>query len=113
SPRFPYNYNCGISTFKPILRPLSGLTDDFLKEIFNDENLVIERLKYATIVKYQSMGEWFKEIIPIREVTDDRNGHLIYSTWLFIELCKRHFDVFGLIPKGLAIDINKIGGKNE
>lgn len=93
---------------KPILRPISDLTDDILKEIFNDEQLVVDRLKYAIIVKYQSMGEWFKEIIPIREVTDDRNGHLIYTAWLFIELCKRHFDVFGLIPQGLAIDKNTL-----
>lgn len=93
---------------KPILRPISDLTDDILKEIFNDEQLVVDRLKYAIIVKYQSMGEWFNEIIPIREVTDDRNGHLIYTAWLFIELCKRHFDVFGLIHQGLAIDKNTL-----
>ena len=78
---------------KPILRPLSDLT----KEItHNGENFVpIEEyhyLRFEEISNYKSGGIWLNHI-HFREYN------------VLIEL---HFDVFGLIEKGLAIDINTL-----
>lgn len=66
--------------FKPILRPLSDIDDDLFEEIgFADE-------------------EDFKESVE--------NGDILYNNQ--IKLISMHFDVFGLIDAGLAIDINTI-----
>ena len=81
--------------FKPILRPLSDLT----KEIEIDGEIFIPY-------------DWIKENI-------DRHGCYIDYSDMFIEpteyaynvvskLFEWHFDVFGLIEKGLAIDINDL-----
>jgi len=79
--------------YKPILRPLSDLT----KEItHNGETFVpIEEyhyLRFEEISNYKSGGIWLNHI-HFREYN------------VLIEL---HFDVFGLIEKGLAIDINTL-----
>lgn len=84
-PRFPYNYNCGISTFKPILRPLSDLTPGDSKEF-----------------EYVSLDDLIRGI---------ESEHCSIKCWN--SLLREHFDVFGLIDKGLAVDINTIGGANE
>lgn len=65
---------------KPILRPMSDLPDD----IFSDFGFADE--------------EDF--LICLRE------GRLNYSD--MIKLISQHFDVFGLIESGLAIDINTV-----
>lgn len=85
---------------KPILRPLSDL---FELVDYNDGNgLVKLGYKYG-IVKddddyceevYADQCESPKAYIPLES----------YNFWLF----ENHFDVFGLIDKGLAIDINTI-----
>lgn len=63
----------------PILRPLSDLElDEFENKIFN------------------------REYIIDKETESD----LSYYEWCF--LFENHFDVFGLIEKGLAIDINTL-----
>lgn len=76
------NGNCLIDNFKPILRPLEDLKKsgvDF--GVYNNDNL----------------QEFNKEIIY---------GNCSYNSMKI--LLKNHFDVFGLIPNGLAIDINTI-----
>ena len=41
--------------------------------------------------------------------TSDREWVLSYTSYGFVQfLLKNHFDIFGLIPKGLAIDINTL-----
>ena len=66
--------------FKPILRPLSDLTDIEVEKLeYGYINSIIEKLKSKEI-----------ELI------------------VYEYLVKNHFDVFGLIEKGLAIDINTI-----
>lgn len=72
--------------FKPILRPLSDLTPKYLGELNLDISTEIQLDKVAT-----------KFILP----TD-------VNYTIFIVLLKNHFDVFGLIEKGLAIDINTL-----
>ena len=83
-----YNYD----EFKPILRPLSDLLK--FKELFNVVNTIKQfqisekgfySLNYAEFYDYKKLPY---EIVNI--------------------LFKHHFDVFGLIPKRLAIDINTI-----
>jgi len=76
---------------KPILRPLSDLT----KEIEHN-------------------GERFVPVIEWGWVEDiNRFNHNYFkyrfeSYWKFEQLINHHFDVFGLIEKGLAIDINTL-----
>lgn len=81
---------------KPILRPLSDLTKEieidgkkiiFIKIFFREARLLLE-----------------KEL-------KNTNGKLIvdYLTWeIIVKLLEYHFDIFELIPKGLAIDINTL-----
>ena len=67
---------------KPILRPLSDLTKDEFKEL-------------GLNMDWHCLDDWIKEqyLMTVKE----------YSY-----LLKKHFDVFGLIEKGLAIDINTL-----
>ena len=66
--------------WKPILRPLSDLTKE--DAIYHD---------------YQDEGHLERSLL---------SGHAPYSVW--VKFVSEHFDVFGLIEKGLAIDINTI-----
>lgn len=93
---YPYSFSImdvmeGIGESKPLMRPLSDLTNEIE---YNGE-------KY--IGRYEfSDNEWamfYKEGFHITDVLD-------YSS--IVELIKRHFDVFGLIHHGLAIDINTV-----
>jgi hypothetical protein len=70
----------GIEYCKPILRPLSDLT----KRDAREHN-------------YPDEGHLERSLLK---------GHASYEVW--IEYVKEHFDVFGLIEKGLAIDINTL-----
>jgi len=96
----------GYEGIKPILRPYSDLTDEFLEKLFNGLALDVIRTKYALIINIQIMGEWFKEIISFRKYNGE--NQLSMSADLYNKLIENHFDVFGLIDKGLAIDINTL-----
>ena len=65
---------------KPILRPLSDLTKGYLMSI-----------SYGTFINVRN---------------DLEKGQVKYKNMVF--LLEKHFDVFGLIEKGLAIDKNKL-----
>ena len=68
-----------IGNSKPILRPLSDLElDEFNNKIFNREYIIDK----------------------------ETDADLGYYEWCF--LFSEHFDVFGLIEAGLAIDINTL-----
>ena len=81
--------------FKPILRPLSDLTTShnifedkaicFIDESDNGGSFTIDDIYFK--YKESSFSDW-------------RNAYLL--------LLKNHFDVFGLIEKELAIDINTL-----
>ncbi len=92
------DYDCNINEFKPILRPLSDLT----KEIeVNGENFVpIEKVQ-----DWNTSIDFAKEFEALLE--DER--WLSTTSYLLVELLfEWHFDVFGLIEEGLAIDINTL-----
>ena len=110
-------YACGDITplsfkkCKPILRPLSDLTDPLINLIFKDtgENGIIisryisDSLKDLTItITYKIMGDVFTDFVI------NRNDIRYTDYWIVEKLFENHFDVFGLIDKGLAIDKNTI-----
>ena len=77
-----------LKNVKPILRPLS----DLKKEINMHGDMVSAY-----------------EILPTREKEDYKNPIIGYWSWNAMQiLFEWHFDVFGLIEKGLAIDINTL-----
>ena len=76
--------------FKPILRPLSDLTNKY------GYHFIWERE-----TDYESLCQWVDLDIDSR-LTDKFS----YEFWQI--LFENHFDLFGLIEKGLAVDINTI-----
>lgn len=93
-------YYCG--TEKLILRPLSELT----KEIeHNGEGFVPAEYLTAQYGSYSTVCEWI--YLYRRGVKDISEAPYVVLKKLF----EWHFDVFGLIESGLAIDINSIEGK--
>lgn len=92
--------------FKPILRPLSDLT----KEIeVNGEKFV----PLNEIYKINSKVSIYKLTNHNLEITFDTEDFMqeidLYEGYLIMQkLLELHFDVFGLIEQGLAIDINTL-----
>lgn len=82
---------CYYKLTKPILRPLSDLSKSKFKDMMPIEINIDEDLSI-----------WSSDI-PFAVVIDF-NEYYEAVTFSF----KNHFDVFGLIEKGLAIDINTI-----
>ena len=72
-----------INQIKPLLRPLSDLEENW-KEVNSPYD-------------YPDFGHMERSIL---------SGHANYE--FIIELISEHFDVFGLIDKGLAINLNTI-----
>lgn len=99
--------------FKPILRPLS----DMFKEIEVDGKKFIPELIFDTncstvdspiYLSNDKKRAYFKEFSSL----DIREHHLSFMPYGMIDqLVSWHFDVFGLIDKGLAIDINTLNNK--
>lgn len=116
-----------VTGIKPILRPLS----DLYKEIDGVVGIV-ELAKIANGIDWNKRG-W--ELSDLNEVSINQDGGVIsfsfnkgnfslkyraktklnYTTWtvlnqldLFAYLFQHHYDVYGLIDKGLAIDINTV-----
>lgn len=87
-----------IFELKPILRPLSELE----KEI--SYNGVYEMLG-VFIGQWQE--EWVEHFIDFTGRPHEANIELCPYDLMQL-LLMNHFDVFGLIPKGLAIDINTL-----
>lgn len=74
------NYTVGISDIKPYLRPMSSMTEEE-----GIEYLTIDNRAYTCPLDYAH--------IPASDIIDWLNAH--------------HFDYQSLIPKGLAIEVNK------
>lgn len=82
-----------ITELKPILKPLSDLTRDFVRNEFNAKNDSEEGYEHwMRVVFMKEYDEMYKEV----------------NYGIIQELFKNHFDVFGLIDKGYAIDKNKL-----
>ena len=94
-----------VEEWKPILRPLSDLT----KEIEHNGEKFVPLQKLYEDFKI-TMNEPYKNYKDSILFGCNYNGNPEQS-WLYcrvIILFKWHFDVFGLIEKGLAIDINTL-----
>lgn len=94
---------------KPILRPLSDLTNqiDWKGQRFYP----IERLLSADeddLNEFYLTGNLNPHWESFMKITNSR--HLIRGIdyWMIEGMFEWHFDVFGLIEKGLAIDINTL-----
>ena len=85
----PDRYTIDISEVKPYLFPLSSMTDEQLfevQEILGKNEIKIES-GFLSIVDSDRNTISYLEILTLLE-------------WFY----KNHFDVYGLIPKGLAIN---------
>ena len=100
-----------VDKFKPILRPLSDLT----KGIYHNEKkfIPIQKLKQNMLVDFE-----YKDKDGIMSIKFPKGNVCIISICkeiadecpfgFYNKLIEWHFDVFGLIEKGLAININTI-----
>lgn len=96
-----YQYDVKFDDIKIIVRPFSDLTKaietDTYKQTYIDY--------IAEIFKIEVKGN----IIQQEVLLDAKLGHILKHKYTLIEkLLEWHFDVFGLIEKGLAININAI-----
>ena len=106
---FPYSSNTPLIEFKPILRPLADLTKEIM---VNGEDFVP--------IDYFEIGDDYNDIVDygkgnvkliglLKDMAEHNFIHLCYMNYgVMIKLFEWHFDVFGLIEKGLAIDINNL-----
>lgn len=79
---------------KPILRPLSDLRNEI--NINGNGFIPFKKLETKVIMSEFDLNEWIETITESMPLSD---WNLLFE-W--------HFDVFGLIEKGLAIDINTL-----
>ena len=87
-----------IENIKPILRPLSDLTKEIEVNGINMNPLVN--------LKIQGYNLNFDDDFTFEDFI---NGNFLNNSYGFIQLLLCwHFDIYGLIEKGLAIDINTI-----
>ena len=83
-----------IDAFKPYLFPLSSMTEEQLNDFYATIRPVIEEALDAwKIDKTEYEGE---RPITLKDIKAD----IVAVNWML----KNHFDMNGLIPKGLAID---------
>ena len=97
-------YEQSIDYCKPILRPLSDLTKEI--EMNGEKFIIFDKIKHLVEYKCKVSINFDGNLI-----FDIRDGqYMFYSDFEKIQklLFKHHFDVSGLIEKGLAIDINTI-----
>lgn len=89
-----------IEDIKPILRPISDLTIEIEHngERFSPKN---------RIDQYTQVGGDGKLYLLVDGALWSCNP-LLWDYYLVVKLISWHFDVFGLIDKGLAIDINSV-----
>ena len=89
----PDNYTLDISNVKPYLFPLSSMTRKQLfdvQEIIGKNEIEIED-GFLHIINYDRNTITYLEILAVFE-------------WFY----KNHFDIYGLIPMGLAIDATNL-----
>lgn len=88
------------NTNKPILRPLSDLT----KEIEHNGERFVPAHEWD-LIPFHGHSGWANDLTVDGDTTSwEITGIINYSEQFF----KYHFDVFGLIDNGLAVDMNSI-----
>lgn len=97
-----------LTEIKPILRPLSDLTKEIEvngKKIITAHELV--KISDGWISDDENFSQW------IYNYFNDISKYPKYIHDLLTEcLLKNHFDIFNLIPNGLAIDINTLNNQS-
>jgi hypothetical protein len=83
-----YLYEC-----VPVLLPISSITNDQLKEFYQFDTIDLELI---------DIEEWKEELVNMIKGNDK------FQLSQFQKLFEWHIDVFGLIEKGLAVDINTL-----
>ena len=99
------------SLFKPILRHLSGLNVMFEHNDVQISPLLelAKKLYNKEPESFDSMSTCIKWVdYQIIEQVKEPKGYDNIPHWSFQDLIKWHFDVFGLIDTGLAVDINTL-----
>lgn len=84
--------------FKPILRPLS--------DCYEYEHLEVDLKEFVQFGKWSDSNDDFLEHLYDSHYDFNVMNKAPYEIMIFF--IKHHFDVFGLIDKGLAIDINTL-----
>ena len=84
----------------PILRPISDLNKTIFYNKYNEKRVLIED---HTIINNLSKQSFF-----LGEIETYYHKNLIENYEICQSLFELHFDVFGLIEKGLAVDINTL-----
>lgn len=101
--RCPENIYINIKDITPILRPMSDYNKVFLEKRLGNtlfDLLVIRATDFAT--HKSAIEGFFKGFLERKYMMVELPYHLL------LLLFKHHFDVFGLIDKGLAVDMNTI-----
>ena len=91
----------GDTEAKPILRPLSDLTKEI--DVDGEKFVPMERIPREIGIEWCDL---YSESMDCLENHPDKVLMMPYE--IFQVLLKLHFDVFGLIPAGLAVDINEV-----
>lgn len=94
-------YGLMLSQIKPLLRPLSDLYKEIDGEIPVD---IIFPKEYYSLIDFYEEHNRENQIQSF--IKDGLNWCETYSFWEY--LLSKHFDVFSLIDKGLAINLNSI-----
>lgn len=94
--------------YKPILRPLSDLTKEI--EVNGERFIPLQVFKKInkTISFYQPLSKDMDLQIDIETENYSQSIDLFEGYLVTQKLFEWHFDVFNLIEKGLAVDINEI-----
>ena len=86
---------------RPILRPLSDLTKEEKEQIWGKGRVYV-----GTATRDSDEGFYPDWLIPMRYA--ETYGCLELRFRIIEQLLEKHIDIFGLIPKGLAININTL-----
>ena len=112
---FPPNiFNKELDLVKLIFRPLSDLTKEIEVngQIFKDFSKLLESITKNKWVYFEDEEELHELTYEIDHSGNKYSSIIRLPYYIFQKLLELHFDVFGLIPAGLAIDINEIFKNN-
>lgn len=91
-----YGHYVDVDNIKPYLIPLSNMTEEQKEELFF--NYIHNQIDYDDFTDYFLAGELWHDITVSMDVLPE----------LIIWLLKNHFDIYDLIPKGLALDATNL-----
>ncbi len=111
--RVLHNVMSGLATCKPILRPLSDMTEDEAKELYGINPYAKGKWLVKSAIIEPNIKGYQPNIIKINwEGKEGVTGHGVGQDVMYLNkigaeqhrfLLSKHFDLFELIPAGLAI----------